>query len=805
MLRKTFNADKTISKARLYVTARGIYEIYLNGKRVGEDYFNPGLTQYNKTHLYQTYDITSLIKSGNNAIGAYLSEGWWSGAATFIGASWNYFGDRQSFLAKLVITYKDGTEKTIVTDNTWKYFADGPIRMGSFFQGEVYDARKEAAIDGWATTQYNDSQWKQAKIHHGDGMHQTTDYDKTLLFADLDGYDKTNIIGTSVHNPQVVSVLTAQNVNEVSPGIFIYDMGQNMVGVPEITVSGKTGDKIVIRYAEMLYPDLPEYKDKKGSLMTENLRGAMVQDIYTLKGGNETIAPRFTFHGYRYIEITGIDEALPLSAVKGKVISSIHELSSDYNTSNEDVNRLWKNISWSSLGNFLSIPTDCPQRNERMGWSGDISVFAKTATYIGNLNAFLDQHLLALRDTQRKDGRYADIAPIGAGFGGVMWGSAGIIIPWEIYSQYGDIEVLRKHYQSMKQYMHYFASTIDPKTNVTSDGQLGDWLSPVNYMNDNSLLFEAYYIYELEIMSKVATILGYNDEAGEYTTLREKRKEYFNNTYLDTQKRTICSGNVPLAFIKLDPENYRKGKLMDTQVSYAVPLALNIINEKDRSAFAENFAKTVRRKNKDDNGNIRPEYSLLTGFIGTSWISSALSDNGYNAEAYRLLLNEQYPSWLYPVKQGATTIWERLNSYTVDNGFGGNNSMNSFNHYSFGAVGAWMVNHSLGIQRDENHPGFKHFILNPVADPDGKMKFAEGYYDSYYGRIESKWSYSDNLKKITYTFNIPANTSATLHLPVKGKIIMPSNNLGIKENKNLDQNTRIYELESGNYTFIQEL
>lgn len=243
---------------------------------------------------------------------------------------------------------------------------------------------------------------------------------------------------------------------------------------------------------------------------------------------------------------------------------------------------------------------------------------------------------------------------------------------------------------------------------------------------------------------------------------------------------------------------------MDTHVSYAVPLALNVINEKDRAAFAENFAQSIRRKNMDDNGIIRPEYSLLTGFIGTSWISIALSDNGYDAEAYRLLLNEQYPSWLYPVKQGATTIWERLNSYTVDNGFGGNNSMNSFNHYSFGAVGAWMVNHSLGIQRDENHPGFKHFILKPVPDPDKKMKFAEGYYDSYYGRIGSKWSYSDDLQKITYTFSVPANTSATLQFPAKGKIILPADKTGIKDLKN-SSNQKTYELKSGNYTFVQEL
>lgn len=443
------------------------------------------------------------------------------------------------------------------------------------------------------------------------------------------------------------------------------------------------------------------------------------------------------------------------------------------------MNRLWQNITWSTLGNFLSIPTDCPQRNERMGWSGDISVFSKTATYLGDINGFLDRHTESMRNTQQKNGRYADIAPLGAGFGGVLWGSAGIIVPWEAYCQYGDKEVLKNHYNSMKEYMVYFGTTIDPITNTSNDGFLGDWLSPTNSRNDNSILFESYYIYELDIMSKVASILGHDDEAKAYQDLRSKRKDFFNKTYLDRNKRTIHSGVIPSSFtitsstIDLGSDFYKKGNLMDTQASYAVPLGMGIIDDNDKKEFVENFAQTLKRETTDDLGVNRPKYSLLTGFIGTSWISNALSDNGLNEEAYRLLLNNQYPSWLYPVRQGATTIWERLNSYTIENGFGGNNNMNSFNHYSFGSVGAWMVNHSLGIQRDENHPGFKHFILAPVIDPTKKMTYAEGHYDSYYGTIESKWQYSPDFNKVTYTFIVPPNTSATLLLPNLGKVTLP--------------------------------
>lgn len=804
MLRRTFTADKDVEKARLYVTARGIYEIYMNGERIGNDYFNPGLSQYNKTHFYQTYDVTSMVKSGDNAIGAMLGEGWWSGSSTFVIAMWNFFGDRQSLMAKLVITYNDGSEKVIVTDRNWKFYNDGPIRLGSFFHGEVYDATKEQSVKGWNTAAFDERKWKQATEHHNDGLAQTDQLHLTGNFTPLHGYDKTRYIGMWGENPQIIKEITAQSVREVRKGVFVYDMGQNMVGVPEIKVTGKAGEKIFVRYAEVCYPDLPEYEGKADLIMTENMRAAMVQDIYTLKGDNDVIAPRFTFHGYRYVEIRGMDKALPLQDVKGKVISSIHDVASHYSTSNPTVNRLWENIVWSSYGNFISIPTDCPQRNERMGWSGDFSVFSQTAVYVAALNAFYNRQLLALRDTQREDGRYADVAPMGGGFGGVLWGSAGIIAPWEMYSQYGDIEGLRHHYESMKRYMRYFAGSIDPTTNATKDGSLGDWLSPVNYKNDNSILFESYYIYELEIMTKAAIALGYPKEAEAYSRLRKERIEHFHHTYLDDQQRTICSGIVPRAFRKIDPADYAQGKLMDTQVSYAVPLAQGVIKDEYRKAFAENLAQTVRRQDTDDNGTLRPGYSLLTGFIGTACISNALTENGYQAEAYRLLLNEQYPSWLYPVKNGATTIWERLNSYTIENGFGGNNGMNSFNHYSFGAVGAWMINHSLGIRRDEQHPGYKHFVICPVADPDGSIKFADGYYDSPYGRIASKWSYSDDMKTLTYTLTIPPNSSATLYLPQSGATTLPADMTGIEETDS-DNEKQAFELESGHYVFVRTL
>lgn len=768
MLRTEFTAEtKRIKKARLYATARGIYEMYINGKRVGDDYFNPGVTQYNKTHLYQSYDVTELLNNGENAIGALLAEGWWSGASTYTGEHWNFFGDRQSLLAQLVITYKDGSKQVVVTSpETWKYYSDGPIVYGSFFQGEIYDSSKEKAVEGWTTAAYDDSKWSKTVEIPLEGYvskAETVNRSVTHPRPRVDDYSDFHLISQYGQTVKAIKKLTAQSVEEVRPGIFVYDMGQNMVGVPEITLSGMEAGKVVnMRFAEVKYPELPRYAGNEGMIMLENIRAAMAQDKYITKGGNETYSPRFTYHGYRFIEITGIDKALPVENVKGIVLSSIDGLASHYETSNEKVNKLWNNIVWSTYANFFSVPTDCPQRNERLGWAGDISVFSRTSTYLADVPQFLRRYLRAMRDVQREDGRFPDVAPIGGGFGGLLWGSAGITVLWEIYQQYGDTAVLAEHYDAMKKYVDYILEkNIDPKTNILVQenvfGNLGDWLGPEDMKNDKTLMWEAYFLYDLEIMNKVATILGKTEDAEMYGKLHDERMSFFNSTYIDkATAKTISSG----------ADGPKKGGLVDIQTSYVLPLSFGIVNPELKDAFASNLANAVKRENVADDGKTYPQYSLMTGFIGTAWISKALSDNGYDDVAYNLLQQTSYPSWLYSVEQGATTIWERLNSYTHVDGFGENNRMNSFNHYSFGAVGAWMYAYSLGIMRDEANPGFKHFILSPRIDPTGKMTFAKGYYDSLYGRIESAWEVTAD--KVKYLFTIPANTTATLKIPAKG-------------------------------------
>lgn len=813
MLRTEFDVNnKKIKKARAYITARGIYELYINGKRVGDDFFTPGLTQYNKHHPYQAYDVTDLLRKGQaNAIGVWLSEGWWSGNIGYSGFNWNYFGDRQSILAKLIVTYEDGSTTKINTNpSTWRAFHGGPIRYGSFFQGEVYDARLEQNIAGWASPKFDATAWQNASevsLEKSASIAQKNSNPNTNEL--ITSYDDMNLIGHQGDNPHLVNTLQAKSVEEVRPGVWVYDMGQNMVGVPRISLSDSSaGQRIVIRYSEVRYPDLPKYKQEglTDMLMTENFRAAMVQDIFYAKGGKDIIQPRFTFHGYRFVEITGIDKALPLESVQGKVISSVTKLTAGFESSNSLVNKLWENISWSMRGNFLSIPTDTPARNERMGWNGDLNVFVRTATYLADVDPFLRRHMTALQDIQGDNGRFTDVAPIGVGgFGGTLWGSVGINAPWVMYQQYGDLNNLKANYPAMKRYTEYLWSKINPDNGLLVDGPLGDWLSPEANKNDNTLLWEAYHLYVLDVMTKTAKLVGAKADSEVFGTRYKARKEFFNRVYVDKNTgKTIHSGMMTGWGIPSSEEGKVrediKGKSVDSQASYAIGLAMNAFDEKNIPLAKIHLAETVARENVDDTRTKRPACSLMTGFIGTAALMPALSQAKRADLAYCLLQQQSYPSWLYSVVNGSTTIWERLNSYTTDNGFGDNNGMNSFNHYSFGAVGAWMISDSLGIQPDEEDPGYKHFILRPTPDPTRNMTWAKGFYDSSYGRIESGWKISADT--VSYDFVVPPNTSATLHLSARSEnVINKKGHVGAIKFIKFSQGEAIYELTSGRFSF----
>jgi alpha-L-rhamnosidase len=706
-----------------------------------------------------------------------------------------------------VITYKDGTSETVTTnERTWKYYGKGPVVYSSLDFGEAYDAARETAVAGWSTALYNDRAWKPAVVVPLQGT----------TFSGMEGggrggqatpftFDKLSLVGQVGESAGVFRTLTAKSVKEVRAKVYVYDMGQNLVGVPKITIAnGRPGGQIALRYSEMLYPDLPASGKNVGMIMTENYRAALSQDVYTMKAGPQTLQPRFTSHGYQYIEITGIDQPLPLAAVQGIAISSVRNLTADYRTSSEKVNRLWSNLVWSNVDNFLTIPTDCPQRNERMGWSGDINVFSRTATYVSNADQFLTRHMYAMRDVQMPTGRFTDVAPVGGGFGGVLWGSAGIVVPWETYLQYKDVGLLERHYPAMAAYMAYLETTIDSKTGLSSDGQLGDWLGPQNNALGSAFLVTAYHAFSLDIMAKTADLLGKPADAAKYREQYEKRKAYFNATFVNAERKTLATGGGGGGGQRgaAAPGAAPEFRVADTQTSYAVPLAMGLFNSDIKAQMVKNLADAVSRENKDDGGAVRPKNSLMTGFIGTAWISKALSQNGLSELAYRLLHNNQYPSWGYAIDQGATSIWERLNGYTVENGFGGNNSMNSFNHYSFGAVGQWMMSHSLGIERDE--PGFRKFILQPEPDPTGVMASAEGYYDSMYGRISSAWKVDG--KTVTYRAMVPANTTATLYLPTASAESVKEGAADARSANGVtfvkyENGRAVYALKSGSYVF----
>lgn len=746
MLRKSFDlGERTVKSARLYATARGIYEFYINGERVDTGWYNPGSTDYRYRIFYNSFDVTPYLNSGRNAVAAQLGSGWYSDFTGFASAWQDQFGTELSLLGKLVVTFADGTSEVIVTDGSWKVFNEGPVTSDGLQNGEDYDARRE--VEGWTSAEFDDSAWTPA----------------IEVAAPSEDVEIQYYIGSPV---TCQMVLTAQSVAEPKPGVFVYDMGQNMVGVPQVTLSGEAGRLVTFRYGEMIYPnEVPEdpmppltaevYAERKGLAYTENYRGALSTDHYICKGeGSEVFQPHFTFHGYRYIEIHGLEKALPLDAVKGLVMNSVGAQTSGFETSDANINKLYSNIVWGQRGNFLSIPTDCPQRDERMGWTGDAQIFARTATYNMNVDPFFSRWFQSVRDIQGEDGSYCDyipkvgVPPTGSSKGGgaLGWMEAGVVIPWQIYQQYGDTRFVEEHFASMEAYMDYLGNRavgfIQPGCGY------GDWVA-VEHTN-SPLTNTAYYAYDAILMQKMARAIGKEAEAEKYAALYNSIKDAFNREFVDENGRTKESKNVPPYVEWIAGGSDDKFKA-NTQTSYVLPLYADLFKDEYKPLAVKYLVEDV-----EAHGN-----TLTTGFIGTPYITLVLSDNGRPDVAYRLFEQTAYPSWLYPVLQGATTMWERWNSYTIRRGFG-MVDMNSFNHYAFGAIQEWMMSYIIGIQRDEDSPGYHRFILQPR--PGGTLEYAKGHYDTVYGRIESGWQKIDG--GVRYEFTVPANTEARLSLEI---------------------------------------
>ena len=782
MLRKTFNVTKKLASARLYASARGVYDFYINGQMVSNSWLNPGWTDYNKRIMYNTFDVTSLLAEGRNGIGAMLGTGWFSDMVGHNGEWHDQYGIRQSVIALLVLNYEDGTSESICTDNTWRCNDNGPVVENGLFNGEDYDARKETT--GWSSGNFDDSLWDNVDI-----------VDAPAQSIEIQGY-----VGLPIENR---IILTAKSMHKFGDR-YIYDFGQNIAGVERLVkMKGEAGQQISIRFAEMLFPDeVPEepterldYEHLKGQMYLDNYRSALSTDHYTFKGDpkGETWNPRFTTHGFRYLSIDGLDEPLALEQVQALALESVGEQTSWFETSNPDINKLFSNIVWGERGNFLSVPTDCPQRDERLGWTGDAQVFARAATYnMLGTDQFYTRWFYTVRDDQDMDGGYASyfpelgMPPVGYDNHSQMksggWQEVGVIVPWQVYQQFGDKGFIARHYDSMARFMDYLDG--HHKDYIQPAGGYGDWLAPAS---TNSMLSNtAYAAYAAWIMERIARDLGKDGDAAKYRAFYEATKAAFNREFVASDGMTVVPlnprrGGQGMMGGLFGPgpgeQVVKEGKeLVDTQTSYVLGLAFGLFDEQAKPLAVEHLLRKVEES----------EGKLTTGFIGTPYICNVLSENGHPEAAYRLFLQTEYPSWLFPVLQGGTTMWERWNSYTVKNGFGPS-GMNSFNHYSYGAIEEWMMSHCLGIQRDEEHPGYKHFFLQPEMGYG--LEYAHGGFRTMYGDIVSSWTQKGN--SFIYEVTVPANTSATLILPDTCSIKVLKGEEGYADS----------ELKSGEYLF----
>lgn len=733
MLRRNFNAADKVKKARLYVTARGIYECRINGKTVSDEYFAPGASQFDKHLYYQVYDVTDLINKGENGIGFTLSSGWWSGSQTFVLGCYNLWGDKESVMAKLVVTYEDGSCDTVVTNaDEWDYYGEGAYKFAGFFQGEHLDGRELAEYYNFSKPDFTSEKLKKPAVIIPSII---PEYDSLPgFFRKYPEMNRTSPKLTGRTNCPVKAVEEISAVSVASPanGVYIYDLGQEIAGVCKIKFNGKRGETAVIRYAEMLYPDLYEYGELSGRILTANLRDASSTDKYVLCGGrDEVYSPKFTFHGFRYIEISGVSKPPKISDVIGVQLSSVQEITGMIETDNSLLNRFVKNVKYSQLCNFISIPTDCPQRNERMGWAGDTHVFCKTANLNADVKAFYLRYLEALRDCQEENGNLPEIAPVGGGFGGITYGSAMAFIVNDLYDFYSDRQIISDNYSAMKKYMEYLSDYDLPGTAYM--GPIDDWLAPEK--TDSNLVWNAFYGRLCALMAHFADILEYASDKAHYAEKFNEAKIYFNRTFFDSGRGVTLNTD---------------GTVGDTMGGYAIALAYEMFE-------GENIAKAQKRLAEKA---MQSGYKITTGFFGTGLVNPMLSEGGFGADAYRMITQTEFPSWLYPVTQGATTIWERWDSYTAEKGFGGMNAMNSFNHYSLGSVLSWLYEYALGIRRADNCSGWKKFIISPEFIGFGKIS---GGFDTPFGRVESGYEIADG--RVKFYCVIPLNTQAEIILP----------------------------------------
>ena len=744
MFRRAFEVKDSIQSARIYATALGIYALELNGKPVSDWLFTPGWTSYHKRLQYQTYDVTQLLKSGSNALGAMVGDGWYSGDMT-PDIKRNYYGDQTALLLQMHIKYEDGTEDVLVSDEQWKT-STGPVLMSEIYHGETYDARLEKK--GWTSSAFDDWDWAKVNI-----------------------LDHTKEILTAQENEPVrrIDYLKPIELITTPAGETVLDMGQNMVGWVRFHVTGERGTRVTLQHAEILDPD--------GNFYTANIRKARQFIEYICSGdGNEMYEPHFTFQGFRYVKVEGYPGLLNPDDFTGVAIHSDMEVSGSFECSDPLVNQLQKNIVWGQKGNFLDIPTDCPQRDERLGWTGDAQVFIRTACFNRNVASFFTKWLRDLEADQAENGEVPYVVPNLFGEGAsAAWGDAAVICPWTLYQCYGDKRILEQQYESMKGWVEYIRAQGENEYLWNTGTHFGDWLAldaPGDHLvgaTAKDYIATAFYAYSTDLLCKTAEILGRKDDVEEYSLLHKNILEHFVTEFVTASGRLA----VP------------------TQTAHVLVLMFDLLPPQYIQRTVDTLVETIHQ-NKDH---------LSTGFVGTPYLCLVLSRYGHHDLAYKLVQQKDYPSWLYPITKGATTIWEHWNGIKEDGSLWFD-WMNSFNHYAYGSIGDWLYRIAAGIDTDPVKTGYKQIHIDPK--PGYGFDYVKAELETMYGLIRSSWQ--DKGDEMEISIEIPANTTARVVLPFAEADAVFEENTCLKDQKdilNICQLDGAVQLEvgSGDYCF----
>ncbi len=770
-LRKSFTIDAPIRRAIVYASALGVYEMRINGQRVGDHILAPEWTDYSTKAQYQGYDVTALMREGENVIGAMLGPGWYAGqlglGAAFLGIERGYYGRLPRFIARLHIERADGQTQIVNTDESWRQSTDGPIRASDILAGEHYDARRE--MPGWDTPGYDDTHWQPVASSGG-----------------------PRLVAQPNEPIRITRTLTPIAVSEPQAGVFIFDMGQNMVGWARMTVRGEAGDDIRFRYGEALNPD--------GTLYRENLRlpdpndphrGAQQEDHYICRGtGDATFEPHFTYHGFRYVEVTGLRYTPQADDLTGCVFHSSGADVGRFECSSPLLNKIMSAAQWTQRGNLHSIPTDCPQRDERLGWAGDIQVYSQTAIFNMDMAAFFTKWLRDFREAQAEDGRFPDFAPHpfdpNARFSGNPgWGDAGVIVPWRMYLNYGDTRILEEMFEPACRYIDWSTAS-NPDLIWRNHSQLtplwyGDWLNADTFVDipglpraggeiPKAVYSTAFFAYSARLVSKMAEVLGRASEARRYDKLSRQIRRAFNRAFVS-------------------PDGTIAG---DTQAGYALALHFDLLPARLRPRAVRHMLAAMAPYGG----------GLSTGIQSTIRLMLELTRYGYADVAYRLINRTEMPSWGYMVEHGATTIWERWDGWAEGRGFQ-NPGMNSFNHYAIGAVGEWMWRVIAGINPDESAPGYRHVILRPI--PGGGLSWAQASYDSIRGRIALRWSLEPQGLRVV--ISLPPGVSATLELPAPNHAALTESGHDLSASNGIvrvrrDWSAASIDVEPGDYEFL---